>query len=289
MPDGFGYSYSFRQPVRGQAESILLQSYQLGATVPAWQTATDGLFINASVKTLGIQTQAVFTDDRELIPNRFWDVQLGGTYVRQLSSDTSIGISMAFGSASNKPFESIREDTISALAFYRTAQNENDAWLFYLMSMTNGQIGRNIPIPGVAYEFERDVLQGIVGFPFVSLTYKPFDSWKFQLYFAPITDLRATTTYSITDRWSVASGFIWDNQSYFRAERNRRHEFLFLYEKKLESSLQYNVTSRINFNLTGGYAFDRFFVENHGFGLRGRNRTDIGSGPYSGCQLNFNY
>ena len=52
VPDGFGYSYSFRRPVRGQAESFLLQSYQLGAMVPAWQTATDGLFITSSVKAL---------------------------------------------------------------------------------------------------------------------------------------------------------------------------------------------------------------------------------------------
>ena len=290
VPDGIGYSFSPSRPVTGQAADILLQSTQLGASVPVWQTPADAFFVNASVKAVTLGTNAILPDDRKPIPNRFWDVLLGGTYIRQLDNGNSVGLSLSFGSASDRPFESRRDATLSALAFYRIPNEDRDAWLLYLVSQTNGQIGHNIPIPGLAYEFERDFLHGIVGFPFISLTFTPFERTELAFFFAPLTDIRATASYAITDRWKAMTGFVWDNQSWFWSGRRRfRDDLLFLYEKRVESSLQYNVTKQVNISIKGGYAFDRFFVENRGFGLHGRNRIEFGSGPYTAIQANITY
>ena len=290
VPDGIGYTFSPRRPVEGQAASILLQSAQLGVSVPVWQTPADAFFANVSIKTVSFGTNALLPDDRKPLPNQFWDVQFGGTYIRQLENNWSVGLSLGFGSASDRPYESRRDDTLSALAFLRIPHGDSDAWLFYLVSQTLGQVGHNIPIPGLAYEFNRESFQGILGFPFVSLTYRPFERVEWSFFFAPLTDVRATASYSFTDHFKWTAGFVWDNQSWFRSDRRRfQDNLLFYYEKRLESSLVYVVNQQVNVSLSGGYAFDRLFVENRGFGLHGRNRIAIGSGPTSSIQVNLTF
>ncbi len=289
-PEGLGASWYPGRQVRNQPASLGLLDSFAGGSVPVYEKGGETLFATATARGLSVLgSNAVLPDDSARLPTQFWDVQAGGLYVGQLDGGRSWGVGGTLGSASDRPFHSRGELTANALAFYRSPSGDRDAWLYYVVSSTNGQVGRNIPVPGVAYEFTRDRIKGVVGFPFVSLTYSPCARVQAEFYYAPLTDLTARVLVGPPDGARAYGGFVWASQSYFRAGRASRDDQLFLYEKRLEGGVRRSLGPQFHVQVGGGYAFDRYFVENNGFSLSGRNRVDIGAGPYVGAQLVAHY
>ena len=289
VPDGVGLTRYSAVPVRGQNARMGFSNYQFGVAAPLYASDSEGLFATTSIRTLDVQSNAMLPTDHLRFPTSFWDVQFGGGYVRQLASGWSGGAIVNLGSASDRPFHSLAEGTLTAMAFVRKPQGDRNGWLFYAVSSTNGQLGRNLPVPGVAYEFYTEKLHGVVGLPFVTLDYKPTQSLQFELYYAAVTDLQTRASYHPTQATRVYLGFEWANHSWFRANRPSRHDQLFLYEKRIEGGFGWAVHDRVDFRLSGGYAFDRFFVENTGLSLRGRNRLELSPTPFVAAQIELKY
>ena len=289
VPDGAGYSWYPGVPVLGQRASMGLSNYQFGLTVPVATTDHDGLFADIAARVLDIRSNALLPRDRTRFPASLWDVQFGGGYVRQFGDGSSWGATLNLGSASDRPFRSLGELTMSSLIFLRTPHDDRNGWLFYVVSTTSGQLGRNIPVPGVAYEYDTDRLHAVLGFPFLTLDYRPVRAVQFELYYAAITDLQTRVSYRPTDAARVFAGFEWANHSWYRAGRQFPREQFFQYEKRVEGGFGYAVHRRVDLRLSGGYAFDRFFVENSGLSFRGRNRVDLAPGPFVAfqCELKF--
>jgi hypothetical protein len=266
-----------------------LTSYQIGGLVPVSTTDGGGWYANGAARLLSVRTTAVLPTEGGKFPGQFWDVQAGGAYLRQLDGGWSWGVTLNIGSASDRPFNTLAEATVSALAFVRKPDGERNGWLFFVVSTSNGQIGNNIPIPGVAYEYATDRLHAVVGFPFVTIDYRPTEAVQFEFTYAAITEVQARLSYHPTDHARLFTGFAWTNQSWFRADRGRTNDQMFLYEKRLECGFGWKPTGALDFRVTGGYAFDRFFVETAGLGFHGRNRVDLGPGPFVAAQLEFKY
>lgn len=289
VPDGLGYSWYPDLPVVGQHATMGLSNYQAGLTAPVYTTEADGLFVNSSVRRLGVRTTAVLPVHHVSFPRELWDAQVGGAYTSQLANGWSWGVYANTGSASDKPFHSLAEMTFSGLTFLRAPRGEKDGWLFFVVSTTNGQVGHNIPIPGVAYEFQSDRLSGVVGFPFLNLTYRPVKKVECEFNYAALTDVLAQVTYRPIEPARVFTAFEWTNQSWLRADRVVRQDQLFWYEKRWIGGFGWRATSAVDFRITGGYAFNRYFVENNGFSLSGRNRVDLSPGPFIAGQLELKY
>lgn len=289
VADGFGYMWSPRAAVRRQNATMGLSNYQFGLTVPLESDADHLLFANGSMQALDIRTNAILPTDRVRFPRSLWDVQAGGGYVGQLDGGWSWGATVNIGTASDKPFHSLSEATLSALAFVRRPQGESNAWLFYVASISNGQLGRNIPVPGVAYEYHTDNLNAVIGFPFVTLDYRPTREWQFEFNYAALTDVLARGTYHLTSAARLYNSFEWTNQAWFRAARRNKNDQLFRYEKRVLAGFGWQLAERVDFTFAYGYAFDRLFVENSGFGFSGRNRTDIAPARFLAVQFELKY
>jgi len=289
VPDGVGASWEPARPVSGQQASMSLFNAQAGLALPVWTSADQGVFGTASARGLFPGGGVVFPDTRTPFPNALWELQAGGAYVQQVADGGSWGLCLAGGSASDRPFHTIHEATVSALAFWRSQTESNNAWLFYVVSVTNGQVGQNIPIPGAAYEFHSDQLDGVIGLPFLSLTYRPTEVLQFELNYAAITDVEARASVRLVDGARVFAGFSWDSESWLPADRPDHREQLFYYEKRAEGGLVWAVREHVNFVLTGGYAFDRYFLESRGFTLNGRNHVALAPGPFVAMQLEIRY
>ncbi|MBY0459704.1 MAG: hypothetical protein K2V38_20485 [Gemmataceae bacterium] len=289
VPDGFGYSWTPRRPVRGQPATMGLSNYQIALTTPVRSTDDELLFANGSLRVLDVRSNAILPTDGTPFPRSFWDIQAGGGYVRNFGDGWSWGATLNLGTASDRPFHSLREATLSALAFVRKPSGDRNGWLFYVVSTSNGQLGRNIPVPGVAYEWVTDRLTAVVGFPFVTIDWRPTDEWQFEFAYGAITDVNARLSYHLTKQARLFGGFEWVNQAWFRAGRHGDHRQLFLYEKRLEGGFGWRVAEQLDFSFTGGYAFDRFFVESRGLGFRGRNRTDIAPARFVGVQVELKF
>jgi hypothetical protein len=288
IPDGLGAVWTPAAPVGGQPASLALGQYQAGGTVPVPVFGSDALFVNTAVRALDVRTNALLPDDRIPFPGQFWDIESGATYVRQTSDGSSWGVGITGGSASDRPFHSIREGVLTGLGFYRVPSVNDSAWLFYVVSSSNGQLGHNIPVPGVAYEFHSGAWSGSVGFPFVSLRCRPVSVFEWTFDYAAVTDVETRANLLPAEGVRLFTGFAWTNQSWFRAGRADPNSLLFLYEKRLDAGASWSF-GRLKVEALTGFKFDRYFVENQGLSLSGRNRVPIGPAPFFGLQLGFNY
>lgn len=289
IPDGAGAVWEPRRPVAGQLTGLSLFTAQAGLTLPVWTSADQGIFATSSARAMYLQGGAVYPERRTPFPDELYDVQLGGAYVQQVADGQSWGLCLATGSASDRPYHTIHEATVSALAFWRSQAEADHAWLFYIVSVTNGQVGQNVPIPGVAYEFHSDTLDGVIGFPFLSLTYRPTDVLRFDLNYAAFTDVQARASVRVAEPVRLFTGFSWVSDSWLPADRPDHRLQLFWYEKRAEGGLIWSPREHFNFVLTGGYAFDRYFLEARGFTLAGRNHLSLAPGPFMAAQLEIKY
>jgi hypothetical protein len=289
VPDGAGATWEPSRPVAGQLTGLSMFTGQAGLTLPVWTSANEGVFATGSARGLFTRGGALYPDTWQPFPDALWDVEAGGAYVQQVADGKSWGVCLALGSASDRPFHTIDELTASGLVFWRTQTDDNNAWLFYIVSTTSGQVGRNIPIPGAAYEFHSAELDGVIGFPFLSLTYRPTEILRFDLNYAAITDVEARASVRVGEPFRVFTGFSWVSDSWLPADRTDRWLQLFWYEKRAEAGLMWTPREHFNFILTGGYAFDRYFLEARGFTLTGRNHLALAPGPFVAAQLEIRY
>jgi len=289
VPDGAGAMWQPSRPVSGQPTSLSLLDTHAGLTLPVWTSADQGVFATGSARGLFARGGAVFPDTRTPFPDALWEFLAGADYVQQVGEGHSWGLCLSVGSASDRPFHTVHEVTMNGLAFWRSQAESNNAWVFYVVSTTNGQVGRNIPIPGAAYEFHSDELEGIVGLPFVSLTYRPSAELQFDLNYSAITDVRARGSVRVTESVQLFGGFCWDSESWLPADRADHREQLFWYEKRAEGGLAWHLREHFDLVLTGGYAFDRYFLESRGFTLTGHNHLALAPGPFVALELNVRY
>lgn len=289
VPDGLGVDWTSKQRVRNQNASLSLFTTQAGLSVPIYESQGDQLFALASTRWMNAATTAILPTDGVRMPNNWYDIQAGGLFIRDLGDGWSWGASLTAGSISDRPFDSFNEISVNALAFLRKPSEGDNAWLFYVVSATNGQIGRNIPIPGLAYEFKTTDWKGMVGFPFVNLAYRPAGDWGWEFNYAALTDVMTRVNYFPSNVSKLYTGFSWTNQAWFRADRPDRNEQFFYYEKRFETGLSVSPLQGINFDLAGGYAFDRHFFETSSFALTGRNGINVRPGPFMRVQLEIKY
>lgn len=132
-------------------------------------------------------------------------------------------------------------------------------------------------------------LKGAVGFPFVTLNYRPENWLELDFNYAALTDILARVTLHPTERARVFASFVWTNESWLRADRQVKQDQLFRYEKRLEVGFGWSAASKLDLRLLAGYAFNRYFVENAGYSLTGINRIDLASGPFLSAQLEWRY
>ena len=293
VPDGIGVTAYPMSSVRRSRSGAELgwTDLQFGLTTPVVESATDGVFLTAAFQQRSFRTRGLvrLPDDRVPFPEKLTRVDVGGTYLHVRDDGDSYGLSLLGGTASDKPFKSFRDANATALAFYRLTQENDTAWMFYVVSSTHGQVGNNIPIPGVAYEVKGEDYTATLGFPFVNAKYRPLEQWELEFNYAALTDVLLRAHYRPAPNLDLFGGFAWLNQSWFRNRRPNHDEQLFYYEKRLESGVDLRLGSGVSFQLLGGWAFDRLYTESTGLPIYGRNRVRLSPGAFATAQLQFKY
>lgn len=289
VPDGLGGFWYPAQPVRKQSTDFGFTQSQFGVTLPLASSSSEALFGNFTFSNLAMNGSAILPKDHRRLSGSLWDIQGGVAYIKQIDPTWSCGVMLGGGTVTDKPFASIRDDTVSASAFVRMRQSKQTAWLFYVVSTTNGQVGHNIPIPGIAYEFRTPYCKGLIGFPFVDVNYKFTDELNLAVYYCALTDVQARLNYQPMKGLVFYQDFTWMYESWFLHDRTNTGLMLFRYEKHVEAGINWLFSKYVSLNVSAGFAFDRYFVENYGFSLHGKNEFRLGSTPYVAAQLLLQY
>jgi hypothetical protein len=276
----------FQSDVKDQSANLQLTRYDWRWSTPVWKNAQNSFDLVGQVKTLDLETRAILPDTFEKLPNSLWDVNFGGVYRHQLNNDWTLGGAILIGSASDRPFQSASEWTINADGFLRVPINEHDAWLFTLNVSNTREFEQYVPIPGLAYEFQRGKLNGLIGSPLTRLSYRPTDRWQFDLTYFLVRNIHVETTYRMFESVRLFVAFDWDTDVFLRRDRPEHDDRLFFYEKRVMGGFRWQVDEQTHLTLSAGYAFDRFIFEADEFDNRGQNRINIADGAV--VQMRFN-
>ena len=187
---GYGVDWNPGRPVSGQGTDLGLVRQELSLAAPLWQEGGDALFALAHVRNTHVYTDALLPDTGRRFPRDLWNAGVGLGYLHQFDCGWTGGAMVNVGSASDKPFNTIREMNINFIGFLRIpAWDERDFWLLTLFYSPGGLL--NFPIPGVAYQWNySDQFHLTIGIPFAVL-WKPTPDLTLTAGYLPLTNIRA--------------------------------------------------------------------------------------------------
>src|SRR5437773_577947 len=280
------------QRVKDQDSGFRLTEHRVTLSVPLVQDSANEWAVSAKTLVEQIDTSARFPNAGGRFPSELWDASAGLSYRHKFDNSWIGGVAVTVGSASDEPFNSVDEMYFRLISMLRVPQGERNAWIFTLIYATDEQIfGHTLPVPGIAYAWlPSDQFHAVIGFPFSSIEYKPIESLTLEAQYFPVYRVRARATWQIVQPLRAYVGFDWDHDHYFRSDRpkDEKDDKIFYYEKRLTAGLRFDLR-HVGFEVSGGYALDRFYYEGESYSDRNDNRIDVGAGPFVVGRVNIRF
>ena len=277
------------KPAKEQPTDIGWLENRFTFSTPLWQNSSNEFAISGYARYVDLDHQAILPDNGAPLPDELWNIRFGPAYRHRFDNGWVGGALLLVGSASDKPFDSKDELTVLATAFLRIPHRERNAWLVSLNYTNFGEYLGNAPFPGLAYIWSpSDKLTTVIGVPFSSIQARPTERLTINLHYVPVRTVAARLIYEIFRPLRFLAGFDWDNDSYFRAGRSDKDDKLYYYEKRWTAGFRFDLR-HVGFELTGGYAFNRFFFEGEGYGDRHDNRIDLFDTPFVVGKLSLRF
>ena len=256
----------------------------LSASTPVYTDTSNAVAIRVSVRNQLFQTDALLPGSLQSFPDQLWNVSLGVTDVHQFANGWIGGLGVSGGSASNRPFESTQDLNANVNAFLRIPVRETDAWNFTLSDSPLGQL--SFPVPGVSYYWHpSECFSANIGLPF-QLHWRPWDDLSLDLSYMLLTTVHSRATYRLCESWRIYTGFNWINQGYHINADGDSIDRFFYYEKNLTAGVRWILSRYAAFDVSSGYAFDRYYSQGHSLSGGSGSRVDIQSAPFLSGQLN---
>jgi hypothetical protein len=286
----YGASFYFRQDTDQPGRRLNMEEHDLRFSAPIVQDETREWSLSAGLRVLDLHTGARLPDTAETFPDALYDVRVGTTYRFRLRDSWLAGMNLTVGSPSDRPFHSADEWSVQAAGFLKVPHGEHGAWVFLLQYANQREFLPHVPLPGIAYSWRpSDRLHTIVGLPFASVRWKPADAVTLSgSYFIPRT-VHLKAAWQCAPGTDLYLGFDWDHQTYFRAGRPDDDDRFFYYEKRVALGVRRELGRNVWVDVTGGYAFDRFFFEGEDYDERGDNRVDVADGPFAGVRVGLRF
>jgi hypothetical protein len=277
--------------VEGQHTHLDLTQHNFTLVTPLFQNSTDEFAMSARLRYQDYDTAARLPDSGQRLPEELFDARAGLSYRHKFPNEWILGASVTVGSASDEPFHSEDELVVGAAALLRVPSGPRNAWLYSLTYASNVEIfnQRHIPIPGIAYLWvPSDAFKAVIGFPFMSVEYKPFERLTLEAAYFPVRTARARATFVVFRPLRVFVGFDADHDSYFLADRGDKDDQLFYYEKRITGGMRFDLR-HVGIEVTGGYVFDRFYFEGERYSERNENRFNVDDGTFVAARLSFRW
>ncbi len=238
-----------------------------------------------SLDRTSISTTAVLPDSGLPVPDDLWKVQAGAMNLRDLENGWKTVAILTVGYASDQPFASLRDTTLTAVGAVEMPRGERDAWSFSLFYSPTSQLP--FPIPGVAYIWRpNDQFTANLGVPF-SLRYRPTEKFSFEASYFPLTNVNLLARRELTDAWRLYGGYQVVNETYWLADRTDRNELFYLFDQRVTVGLQRSLFAGLSLDLSAGYVFDRQAFRARGFSDDRRDDIGIDPSAFGALQLSW--
>ncbi len=262
--------------------------YLLRLPVYQWTDGRVGFF--TKVEHLDMDTEMILPDTGRDFPQDLYDLQFGFDYNQEFDNGWTFGSILSTGSASDKLFDTSDEFMVKYTGYLTVPSLQQNRWIFLLNYSNNRSFLNNIPIPGMGYlwNYSEDY-QFLLGFPFLGLRANPVERVKFTFSYIPVRNIVTELSYQVCDPVELFTNFTMREQHYLLSGRRDDDDRLFFYEKRASAGFRYAVCEYFAMELSGGFAFDRYFFEGEDFDDRHKNRVDIDDGWYSEINATFTF
>ena len=231
-----------------------------------------------------LDTAAILPDSNRPAPTQLWNFAAGTMNIRKFSGDRTAGAMVLVGSASDHPFATGREITVTALGFYHTpARNPRDSWNFSVFYSPVGQIP--YPLPGVAYVWRPNpYFTANIGLP-MSFSYRPTDTLSITASYTPLTTFNLLVRQQLGYKFGLYGGYQVTNNGYFLSERTTYGERFYVFDQRVGIGIDRPLGRGFIIDLSGAYLFDRQLFQATTFA--GERTDQINIDPGVGLTLNL--
>jgi hypothetical protein len=263
------------QNLKGQPGTLAVNGEEIKLAFPVY-IAPNGIWLGlADAQRLEISTSAVLPDSGIPIPDQLWDIEVGTMHIRDLGEGWQAGGMFRVGSPSDRPFEAMRDMTVTLLGFLTIPSGERDAWSFSLFYSPTGQIV--YPLPGIAYVWRPSPqFQANLGIPF-SLEYRPTDALSLTASYRPLNHIQVQIRQSLGELWSVYGSYQTVNETFWLADRLDDDQRLYVFDQRLTLGVQRELGGRWSLDVSAAYVFDRQIFQAEKFS--GTRRDELGIEP----------
>jgi hypothetical protein len=263
------------QNLKGQPGTLAVNGEEIKLAFPV-HIAENGIWLGlADAQRLEISTSAVLPDSGIPVPDELWDIEVGTMHIRDLGEGWQAGGMLRVGSPSDRPFEALRDLTVTLLGFLTIPSGERDAWSFSLFYSPTGQI--IYPLPGIAYVWRPSPqFQANVGIPF-SLEYRPTDALSLTASYRPLNHVQVQVRQSLGEHWSVYGSYQTVNETFWLADRLDDDQRMYVFDQRLTLGVQRELGWRWSLDVSAAYVFDRQVFQAEKFS--GSRRDELGIEP----------
>ncbi len=263
----FKESFYGRSKVHGQAGKLEQRDWDVRGSGSIWQK--DGWEM-----TLGLEARDLVLHHPSPLLHPYRMVQ-GTLGARRYGKANQVrGFNISYGSASDRPFRRVSNDTASANYVHQF----NEKWWMLVNWSNNRTFLNNVPLPGVFYVAKMSRQETLLyGLP-VFMWRKRWASGIEGQYFGFIPfNHRAHVGWFWNDFHGVVLSYEYRPQVYFRDARQERDERFFFIENRLLLEIQGSIIPRLlQWQIGAGHAFNRSAFEARNFSSKKRFDLPLG-------------
>lgn len=285
------FSYQARQyessGLKNTGHKLTLRQHEVEAAIPLERDYNHSwkLFLNGTLDEL--KSQGRFPNGRPM-PNALWDPSVGLNYKHEYeASGHTLGANFNVGSPSDRPFGALRDLSFQLNMTYKVPKENESAWIFFLSFANNRGFLNYVPLPGFAYFFRaHERLRMLVGLPFVSLFWTPFEKTVVSFTYFPLRNAQARVSYFLFGPAHVYLQAKHQSKNYFLSDRTAPRERLFYEEGVVSAGVTAPLERYALADLNFGYSFDRqYFLGEKSSARKGDQRLSAGSAPFASAKL----
>lgn len=275
--DVVGYRIA-SEPARDGSPSVVDQGVEgsvrlAGNPSRRWTLHGSASLFNVSRPVTLPQTGVVF-------PESLGAVDGGASYLHRIGDRRQWGARLSVGSASDHLFDSIAETEVQMTGSWMIPHRAQNAWFFLLSYSNNRSFLNNIPLPGIAYLWNKPEkgFRAVIGFPVLSLSYSPMKAWQAQLFLLGPTQQGVEISRRLTKALEAYAAFQRNPQLWMRTNRDNNDNRLIYDEKKTLLGLRHPLGPYLSLDLSGGRTFDRRLFEARDASRTGTPRATLANG-----------
>ncbi len=172
----------------------------------------------------------------------------------------------------------------------RFSRGVNGSILLYYNYSDSGDLPGQVPYIGVAYEYRRsNILRTLIGFPYSYIELNPVENLTLSLSYFIINTISAVTDYEIFSSSWLYAGIDWKNKRYQHTLYELGYGRLFFFENRLKAGLGTDLNDSFVLDLSGGWAFEGFYLRGSDFIFLHDRRKEFQNEPFIAIRLKGAY